>query len=403
MLDAADALYPISPPITRTPSPRSTRLAAGRQFEFRSCMAWARPVCGSDPARSPRRALSGLRAGRFARRSLPLPGAASARERRQLRFVNRISTRASRSTSDPRSARNRAAFDTTRTPRTCATGRSVRSQAAADQRTDETIPWASISPTTINCARSPNRSAATATGARRRWCRERRFRAPRSPSPIRRSPRTVGQWQAADAATVERALHNAVARNPSGPHPGNSSRAAILEHPPAAQARMPQYIALCTKEPARPSPMRRRVREAVDFLRYTRRRHASCSRPKPCPPDRRIQHAAAAGSWRVRLHQYVEFSVAIFAGQSCRGATPPAIRDRQARRQTNLIGQPRSAAARGRRAGSGAAVSCPATVPRRRRAPQDARVAGVDLLPSDRTAACDQSRAGRARRPRSAC
>src|SRR5690606_35408523 len=65
----------------------------------------------------------------------------------------------------------------------------------------------------------------------------------------------VGQWQAADAATVERALANAVAAQPAWDATPAASRATILEHAAdLLEQRMPQYIALCTKEAGKTIP-----------------------------------------------------------------------------------------------------------------------------------------------------
>src|SRR5688572_23493458 len=79
---------------------------------------------------------------------------------------------------------------------------------------------------------------------------------------------TVGQWQAADAATVELALNNAVAAQDAWNTTPAASRAAILEHAAnLLEARMPQYIALCAKEAGKTVPDGvAEVREAVDFL-----------------------------------------------------------------------------------------------------------------------------------------
>ena len=81
---------------------------------------------------------------------------------------------------------------------------------------------------------------------------------------------TVGQWQAADSATVELALKNAVNAFDAWNATPAASRAAILEHAAdLLEQRMPQYIALCTKEAGKTLPDGvAEVREAVDFLRY---------------------------------------------------------------------------------------------------------------------------------------
>jgi RHH-type transcriptional regulator, proline utilization regulon repressor / proline dehydrogenase / delta 1-pyrroline-5-carboxylate dehydrogenase len=80
----------------------------------------------------------------------------------------------------------------------------------------------------------------------------------------------VGQWQAADSATVERALANAVAAQPAWDRLPAASRAAILEHAAELmEARLPQLLAMCTREAGKTIPDGvAEVREAVDFCRY---------------------------------------------------------------------------------------------------------------------------------------
>ncbi len=80
----------------------------------------------------------------------------------------------------------------------------------------------------------------------------------------------VGEWQAADVATVERALANAVAAQPEWDRMPAASRAKILEHAAALlEARLPEFIALCTKEAGKTlADGVAEVREAVDFCRY---------------------------------------------------------------------------------------------------------------------------------------
>jgi RHH-type proline utilization regulon transcriptional repressor/proline dehydrogenase/delta 1-pyrroline-5-carboxylate dehydrogenase len=81
---------------------------------------------------------------------------------------------------------------------------------------------------------------------------------------------SVGCWIPADAATVERALVNAVAAQPAWDRLPAASRATILEHAAdLLESRIGQYIALCTKEAGKSIPDGvAEVREAVDFLRY---------------------------------------------------------------------------------------------------------------------------------------
>ncbi len=80
----------------------------------------------------------------------------------------------------------------------------------------------------------------------------------------------IGQWHAADAATVDRALANAVDAQPAWDAIPAAARAAILEHAAELmEQRMPQFIALCTREAGKTVPDGvAEVREAVDFLRY---------------------------------------------------------------------------------------------------------------------------------------
>ncbi|WP_368563382.1 bifunctional proline dehydrogenase/L-glutamate gamma-semialdehyde dehydrogenase PutA [Pseudoxanthomonas sp. UTMC 1351] len=81
---------------------------------------------------------------------------------------------------------------------------------------------------------------------------------------------TVGQWQPADSAIVEKALQNAVAAQPAWDRTPAASRATILEYAAdLLEQRMPEFIALCVKEAGKTIPDSvAEVREAVDFLRY---------------------------------------------------------------------------------------------------------------------------------------
>src|SRR5690606_23737073 len=80
----------------------------------------------------------------------------------------------------------------------------------------------------------------------------------------------VGEWQAADAATVEQALANAVAAQPDWDRMPAASRAKILEHAgDLLEQRMAEFIALCTREAGKTlADGVAEVREAVDFCRY---------------------------------------------------------------------------------------------------------------------------------------
>ena len=80
----------------------------------------------------------------------------------------------------------------------------------------------------------------------------------------------VGSWTPADAATVERALANAVAAQPAWNATPAAGRAAILEKAAELlEAQTAKYMALCTAEAGKSLPDGiAEVREAVDFLRY---------------------------------------------------------------------------------------------------------------------------------------
>src|SRR5690606_25126973 len=80
----------------------------------------------------------------------------------------------------------------------------------------------------------------------------------------------VGEYREADSATVDRALTNAVAAQPEWDRLPAASRAAILEHAAdLMEARMPEFMAICTREAGKTLPDGvAEVREAVDFLRY---------------------------------------------------------------------------------------------------------------------------------------
>ncbi len=80
----------------------------------------------------------------------------------------------------------------------------------------------------------------------------------------------IGQWQASDAAQVDRALINARAAFDGWDNLPAASRAKILEYAAdLMQQRLPELIALCVKEAGKSiSASVAEVREAVDFCRY---------------------------------------------------------------------------------------------------------------------------------------
>ncbi len=82
--------------------------------------------------------------------------------------------------------------------------------------------------------------------------------------------RTIGEYVAADAATIEKALANAVAAQPGWDALPAASRAKILEHAAdLLEARRAEFIAMAVREAGKTIPAAiAEVREAADFLRY---------------------------------------------------------------------------------------------------------------------------------------
>ncbi|HET7359904.1 MAG TPA: bifunctional proline dehydrogenase/L-glutamate gamma-semialdehyde dehydrogenase PutA [Rhodanobacteraceae bacterium] len=82
--------------------------------------------------------------------------------------------------------------------------------------------------------------------------------------------RQVGEWQASDDATVDRAVTNAVAAQPAWDRVPADRRAAILERAAdLLEERRGDFIAVCVREAGKTVPASiGEVREAADFLRY---------------------------------------------------------------------------------------------------------------------------------------
>ncbi|RPE75963.1 L-proline dehydrogenase /delta-1-pyrroline-5-carboxylate dehydrogenase [Vulcaniibacterium tengchongense] len=152
---------------------------------------------------------------------------------------------------------------------------------------------------------------------------------------------TVGQWQAADAATVELALRNAVAAHDAWNLTPAASRAAILEHAAdLLEQRMPQYLALCAKEAGKTIPDGvAEVREAVDFLRYYAGQARKLFAPEPLPgPTGESNTLQLSGRGVFVCISPWNFPLAIFLGQvSAALAAGNSVIAKPAE-QTNLIG-----------------------------------------------------------------
>lgn len=152
---------------------------------------------------------------------------------------------------------------------------------------------------------------------------------------------TVGQWRAADGATVELALKNAVAAQEAWDATPAASRAAILEHAAdLLEQRMPQYIALCTKEAGKTIPDGiAEVREAVDFLRYYGQQARKLFAPEALPGptgESNTLHLSGRGVF-VCISPW-NFPLAIFAGQIAAALAAGNSVIAKPAEQTNLIG-----------------------------------------------------------------
>ncbi|WP_425599847.1 bifunctional proline dehydrogenase/L-glutamate gamma-semialdehyde dehydrogenase PutA [Luteimonas aestuarii] len=150
----------------------------------------------------------------------------------------------------------------------------------------------------------------------------------------------VGQWKAADSATVEKALQNAVAAQPAWDATPAASRAAILEHAAdLLEQRMPQYIALCTKEAGKTIPDGvAEVREAVDFLRYYAAQARTDFVPHPLPgPTGESNALQLCGRGVFVCISPWNFPLAIFAGQVAAALAAGNSVIAKPAEQTNLV------------------------------------------------------------------
>ncbi|HEY5612771.1 MAG TPA: bifunctional proline dehydrogenase/L-glutamate gamma-semialdehyde dehydrogenase PutA, partial [Lysobacter sp.] len=152
---------------------------------------------------------------------------------------------------------------------------------------------------------------------------------------------TVGQWQAADSAVVDLALDNAVAAQDRWNATPAASRAAILEHAAdLMEARMPMFIALCTKEAGKTIPDGvAEVREAVDFLRYYGQQARKLFVPDVLPgPTGESNTLQLSGRGVFVCISPWNFPLAIFAGQIAAALVAGNSVIAKPAEQTNLIG-----------------------------------------------------------------
>ncbi|MCC8443448.1 bifunctional proline dehydrogenase/L-glutamate gamma-semialdehyde dehydrogenase PutA [Xanthomonas cannabis] len=153
---------------------------------------------------------------------------------------------------------------------------------------------------------------------------------------------TVGHWQPADPATVQKALAAAAAAQPGWNRTPAASRATILEHAAdLLEARMPEFMAICVKEAGKTLPDAvAEVREAVDFLRY----YAGQARAQFGAPER--LPGPTGESNELQLHGrgvFVcispwNFPLAIFLGQVAAALAAGNSVIAKPAEQTNLIG-----------------------------------------------------------------
>ena len=152
----------------------------------------------------------------------------------------------------------------------------------------------------------------------------------------------VGEWIAADGATVERALKNAEAAQRDWDRLPGTSRAKILEHAAdLMEARLPEFIALCTKEAGKTlADGVAEVREAVDFLRYyAQQGRRLFAHPEKLPgPTGESNELFLHGRGVFVCISPWNFPLAIFAGQVAAALMAGNSVIAKPAEQTNLIG-----------------------------------------------------------------
>ena len=210
----------------------------------------------------------------------------------------------------------------------------------------------------------------------------------------------VGHWQPTDADAIDLAIRNAVAAQPGWDATPAAARAAILEHAAdLLEARMPQFMAMCTKEAGKTlADGVAEVREAVDFLRYyalqAREIFPQVALPGPTGESNTLQ---LSGRGVFVCISPWNFPLAIFLGQVAAALAAGNSVIAKPAEQTNLIGHaavqllheagiPRDVLQYA--PGDGATVGAALTA--------DARVAGVCFTGSTDTArAINRALAGR--------
>src|SRR5690606_23630122 len=143
-----------------------------------------------------------------------------------------------------------------------------------------------------------------------------------------------------DAATIERALANAVEAQPAWNATPAASRAAILEHAAdELERQMPRFIAMCTREAGKTIVDGvAEVREAVDFLRYyageARRHFVQHALPGPTGESNSLQ---LEGRGVFVCISPWNFPLAIFCGQAAAALAAGNTVLAKPAEQTNLV------------------------------------------------------------------
>ncbi len=152
----------------------------------------------------------------------------------------------------------------------------------------------------------------------------------------------VGHWQAATAATVERALANAHAAHADWDAVPATGRARLLDHAAdLLEARLPEFIALCTREAGKTIPDGvAEVREAVDFLRYyAQQARTTLAEPVKLPgPTGESNELSLHGRGVFVCISPWNFPLAIFIGQVAAALVAGNTVIAKPAEQTNLIG-----------------------------------------------------------------
>ncbi|MEZ5456917.1 MAG: bifunctional proline dehydrogenase/L-glutamate gamma-semialdehyde dehydrogenase PutA [Lysobacteraceae bacterium] len=159
-------------------------------------------------------------------------------------------------------------------------------------------------------------------------------------SPADRS-QVIGRWQAADTATVERALSNAVHAQSEWDRLPAAGRAKIIEHAAdLLESRIAEFMALCTREAGKTlADGVAEVREAVDFCRYyAQQARAQLGQPTVLPGptgESNTLHLHGRGVF-VCISPW-NFPLAIFMGQVTAALAAGNAVIAKPAEQTNLI------------------------------------------------------------------